>query len=217
LIKPPTVPVLEARFLPASTESRKLMLVLHGRGDSMEGFTWLPGEMSLPGLNYLFLNAPDPYFDVGYSWYDLPPNQAPGILRSRKLLFDVLDALVEQGWRSEDIVIFGFSQGCLMSIDVGLRYARRLGGICGISGYMYFPEQAADEAQPHAKEMPWLITHGTRDEILPLGPTEQHVKLLQDIGIPVEWHVYNKTHTIDPARELPLIRNWIAARLEEKP
>jgi hypothetical protein len=31
-------------------------------------------------------------------------------------------------------------------------------------------------------------------------------------GVPIEWHEFAKGHTLDPERELPLIRNWIAAR-----
>lgn len=208
----PHVPVLESRFLPAQKASGKLLVVLHGRGDSLEGFTWLPDDLGLPELNYLFLNAPDPYFGIGYSWYDLPPNQGPGVVRSRGLLFGVLDALLEQGWKSSEIVLFGFSQGCLMAIDVGLRYPHRLGGVCGVSGYVMFPERAAEEMQPHAKEMAWLVTHGDRDDVLPIGPTAEQVALLKAIGLPIAWHVFRKAHTIDPAHELPLIRDWIAAR-----
>lgn len=213
MFKTPHVPVLESRFVPAETPSGKLMIVLHGRGDSMEGFTWVPKHFAQPSLNYLFLNAPDSYWGMGYSWYDLPPDQGPGILRSRALLFDVLDSLREQGWKSEDTLLFGFSQGCLMSIDVGLRYPHRLGGVCGVSGYMFFPELAAAEVQPHAKEMPWLLTHGDQDDVVPLGPTQEHVGILKGIGVPVEWHVFRKAHTIDPSHELPVIRNWIAARM----
>lgn len=190
---------------------RKLVLVLHGRGDSMDGFAWLPRTLALPGFDFLFLNAPDDYFG-GFSWYDLPPNQAPGVLRSRALLMGVLDDLIAQGHASTDLLIFGFSQGCLMAIDVGLRYPQPLGGICGVSGYVLFPERAADEATPHAKAMPWLITHGLADEVVPCGPTEQHVQTLKAAGIPIDWQVFDKGHEIEPTREWRVIRNWFAAR-----
>ena len=51
--------------------------------------------MALPWLNYLLVNAPDDYYG-GYSWFDLD-NMAPGVQRSRKLLFDLLDDLRAQG------------------------------------------------------------------------------------------------------------------------
>jgi phospholipase/carboxylesterase len=210
-----TVPGLIHRHLPAAQPSGKLLVVLHGRGDSMDGFSWLPGELDLPGFGYLFVNAPDDYFG-GYSWYDLPPNQAPGVLRSRALLFGALDALAEQGVASRDVVLFGFSQGCLMGIDVGLRYPRPLGGVCGVSGYMMFEDRVAAEVQPHAKRMPWLLTHGTQDAVVPIGPTRAHVAALREAGVEVDWHEFAKAHTIEPTAEWPLIRRWMQARLAER-
>ena len=128
-------------------------IVLHGRGDSMEGFAWLPEALALPNLGYLFLDAPDDWYG-GFSWYDMAPHQAPGVLRSRRLLFGALDALREAGIAPERILLFGFSQGCLMSIDVGLRYPHRLAGVCGVSGYVMFDDRIREEAVPAAFEMP---------------------------------------------------------------
>ena len=39
--------------------SRRLMILLHGLGDSMDGWRWFPEAMKLPWLNYLLVNAPD--------------------------------------------------------------------------------------------------------------------------------------------------------------
>jgi predicted esterase len=57
--------------------------------------------------------------------------------------------------------------------------------------------------------MPWLVTHGTRDELLPIGPTREHVQSLQAAGIPVEWHEVDKGHLVSPRVEVPLIRDLI--------
>lgn len=185
---------------------------MHGRGDSIDGFRFLPDALALPSLEYVLLNAPDPYY-TGWSWYDLPPHQAPGILRSRAAIFAELDAIIASGIAPSDILLFGFSQGCLMAIDVGLRYPQPLGGVCGCSGYVFFTERIAAEATPHAKHMPWLITHGRFDDMLPIDTTREQVALLRAAGIPVEWHEFDKDHTIDPDDELPLLRRWFAQRL----
>ena len=70
MIQPPEITALEHRFIPAAQPSRRLMVVLHGLGDSMAGFFWLPGTLALPSMNYLLVNAPHPYF-TGYAWYDI--------------------------------------------------------------------------------------------------------------------------------------------------
>lgn len=210
----PTSRHLQHRYVPplGGGPLRTLVVVLHGRGDSPEGFAWMPGELGLPEPGYLMLQAPDPYYG-GWSWYDLPPDQGPGVLRSRALITATLDDLDAQGVPPGDVVLFGFSQGCLMAVDVGLRYPRALAGICGVSGYVMWPERAAAEATPHARTLPWLITAGRQDEMIPFATTEAHVARLQAAGIPVDWRGYDKGHTIDPRRELADIRAWLADRI----
>ncbi len=55
--------ILQSQFVPArQAPSNRLVVMLHGLGDSMEGYQWLPDGLGLPWLNYLFVNAPDPYY-----------------------------------------------------------------------------------------------------------------------------------------------------------
>src|SRR5690349_18837270 len=125
--------MLEHEFIPAAEKgSRRLLIMLHGLGDSVAGYRWMPEALNLPWLNYLLVNAPDEYYG-GYSWYDFIGNISPGVTRSRKMIFDLLETQRENGFPSEQTVFGGFSQGCLMSIEVGLRYPRKFAGIVGIS------------------------------------------------------------------------------------
>jgi len=49
--------MLESLFIPAaSRDSRRLMVVLHGLGDTLDSFRSLPSEINLPWLNYLLVN-----------------------------------------------------------------------------------------------------------------------------------------------------------------
>ncbi|MCZ6843728.1 MAG: serine esterase [SAR324 cluster bacterium] len=196
--------------MPAAEPSDALVVVLHGLGDSMEGFFWLPGTLGLPGVNYLLVNAPNPYV-IGYAWYDIE-NPAPGVLQGRELIGKLFDELERQGWESRNVLLFGFSQGCVMSIDFALRHPEPLAGIVGISGYALLDEYTESEIQPQAREQAWLITHGHHDPLLPLYRTRNMMDQLRQWGIPIEWHDYPKEHTIDMEEELPLLRNWIGGR-----
>ena len=204
--------MLDTEFLPARDKaSRALMVVLHGLGDSTAGYRWLPPALGLPWMNYLLVNAPDPYFG-GYSWYDFASAQAgEGIARSRRLLFDLLDAQRVQGWRTEQTVMFGFSQGCLMTWEAGLRYPHRFAGLVGISGYAHEPQAALKGLSPAAKEQRFLITHGTWDPLIPFAQVKPQVKFLQDAGLSIEWHEFAKDHTIAGEEELDLIRSFVEA------
>ena len=41
--------------------------MLHGLGDSIEGYRWMPEALDLPWLNYLLVNAPDANMGAIYS------------------------------------------------------------------------------------------------------------------------------------------------------
>jgi phospholipase/carboxylesterase len=211
LPEPPQIETFTARFFPAPRPSPRLVLVLHWLGDSMAGFFWLPEELGLAEANYLLVNAPHPYF-IGYAWYDID-NPAPGVLQGRELLGNLFAELEAQGWRSADVLMFGFSQGCLMTIDFALRYPNPLAGVVGISGYALLNDGTEAEIHPQAKEQAWLVTHGAYDPLLPIARTRAQVERLQAAGIPIEWHEYPKEHTIDPVNELALLREWIGGRL----
>lgn len=202
---------LEHELIPAADgNSTRVMVMLHGLGDSIEGYRWLPEAMGLPWMNYLLVNAPDEYYG-GYSWFDFVDNIVPGVERSRKLLFEVLDDLRTKGFPTEQTTFGGFSQGCLMAIEMGLRYPRRFAGIVGISGYVCEPEKLVTELSPVAFQQRLLITHGTLDPMIPFAVTHKQVNVLKASGLHIEWHEFVKPHTIAGEDELEVIRNFVRA------
>ena len=205
--------MLHSEWVPAAEEnSRRLMVVLHGLGDSLDGWRWFPEAMNLPWLNYLIVNAPDDYYG-GFSWFDLgeKDQMLPGVQRSRKLLFDLLDDLRAKGLPAEQITLGGFSQGCLMSVDAGLRYPHRLAGIVGISGWIFEPEQLLAELPPVGRKQRLLMTHGTADPMVPITKVRPQIPVLQAAGLQIEWHEFAKGHTVAGEAELSVIRNFVRA------
>jgi phospholipase/carboxylesterase len=204
-----TTAALETDLVPSrEKDSRKLLVALHGLGDSMEGYRWLPELLECPWLNCLLVNAPDPYYG-GFSWYDFATDPGPGVTRSRKLMFDLLDRQRAAGFPTEQTILFGFSQGCLMTIEVGLRYPHLFAGLIGISGYAHDPESAIRESSPVAREQKFLLTHGTRDPLIPIVPVREQIALLKSVGLNIEWHEFAKEHTIAGQEEIGLIRKFI--------
>ena len=208
--------MLETEFYPATDKnSKRLLIALHGLGDSTAGYRWMPDEMRLPWMNYLLVNAPDSYYG-GFSWYDFTGDQGKGVRRSRALLFELLDAQRAQGFATESTVLFGFSQGCLMTVDVGFRYPHRFAGLVGVSGYVHEPERVVEELPPVATQQRLLFTHGTQDPLIPFAQVREQVNILKAAGLHIEWHEFVKAHTIAGEHELGLIREFIAARFDGK-
>ena len=197
-------------FIAAKTPSKKLMILLHGRGDSSAGFTWLPPYLDIDDMNYLLLDAPYDYFG-GRSWYDLPPNQQEGITYSSSILTDILDRLFEGEFNAEESFLFGFSQGSLLTFEFGARYAKKLAGYLAISGYIFNPELLLKEMNPALKNANWLCTHGTQDDVLPFSTSKAQIETLQDAGFNITFKSYPKVHTI-AEDELEMIKEWIKSK-----
>lgn len=206
--QPPRTTSLTSHFVAAKEPCDRLVVVLHGRGDSLEGFFWMPGTISLARQNYLLVNAPLPYGE-GFAWYDMEDDPGPEIERGRARLRTLFDDLEDQGWKPDQIILLGFSQGSVMAADFALRYEKPLIGIVGISGYVYFPESLTNEINPAAKNQKWLITHGKYDTVMPVARTRRQMARLRSMGIKIEWFEFPKDHSIDSADEVALIRDWM--------
>lgn len=203
--------MLTAELIPAGEKnSRRIFVVLHGLGDSMDGWRWLPPALNLPWMNYLLVNAPDEYYG-GWSWFDYPGEIAPGVHRSRKLLSALLDDLQARGFPADQITLGGFSQGCLMSLETGLRYPQRLAGIVGISGWVFELESLLRELTPVARSQRLLITHGLYDPLLPFSDVQQQVRQLKAAGLNIAWHEFPKEHTVYGDVEVDVIREFVRA------
>ena len=203
--------MLHSELIPAAEkDSRRIFVVLHGLGDSIEGWRWLPQVLDLPWMNYLLVNAPDEYYG-GWSWFDYPGDIAPGIHRSRKLLFQLLDDLRAKNYPADQITLGGFSQGCLMSVETGLRYPHRLAGIVGISGWVFEMDNLIRDLTPVARSQRLLITHGHYDPLLPFAESEQQVRALKAAGLNITWHDFPKEHTVYGAEEVAAIREFVSA------
>ena len=184
-----------------------LMVVLHGRGDSPKGFESFRDELGIPGLSAVLLQAPDPYF-WGFSWYELPPDQLPGVVRSRAVLDAVFKELFQAGYPADRIFLMGFSQGCLMTLEFGARFETRLAGYLGISGYCLDEAKLLAETSAQVRTAPWFVTHGDQDDVLPVAKTRAQMQALVQGGFRLDYREYRKAHTIDPKRELPDLREW---------
>jgi phospholipase/carboxylesterase len=214
--------LFQFKYFPArqpETEE-KVLLVFHGLGDSLQGFTWMPSQLGLDQLSYLVVNAPDDYYG-GFSWFEFTGGGAfmekatQGILRSRKLIRGLIGEIVAQGVKPSNIFLFGFSQGCLMALDAGLRCDLVLGGICGVSGWLAGKEEYPSAFSPVAKQQKFLVTHGHQDPVLDFTATKIQCDFLVAQGINLKFIPYAKAHTILP-EELLTIRSWLADRIASK-
>ena len=98
-----------------------------------------------------------------------------GLMASREYLISLIDDLVASGVPEKRIVLGGFSQGHAMALLLGLtsqKYAGRLGGLVGLSGYLPLAdriEALREETGLSNKlnDIHVFLARGTRDMLVP--------------------------------------------------
>lgn len=187
-------PIVLLATSPAASPSQSAAIVfIHGLGDTAEGPAAVAEQFQragkLPYMSWTIPNALEER-DVGTTaWYTptrlspYPPSRPEleddededGMLRSAKYITELIDELVAQGVPEKRIVLAGFSQGHVMALLTGLtsKYAGRLGGLVGLSGYMGIPEKIpalrAEASLPRDVEddVEIFLARGTGDRLVP--------------------------------------------------
>ncbi len=101
-----------------------------------------------------------------------------------------------RGVPAERIVLAGFSQGCAMTLQTGLRHPEKLAGLLCLSGYLPIHTTIAAERHPANQQTPIFLAHGRTDQVIPIVRAEQSRDMLKSLGYPVEWHEYMMPHSV---------------------
>jgi len=140
---------------------------------------------------------------------DLSGEVPEGLADARAALGEMLDELAKEE-PSSRLVLGGFSQGAMLSLDLALREPeRRLAGLVLLSGTMiaeaeWTPLMAARSGTPVFQ------SHGDGDAILPFAIAERLRDALQKGGLQVTFEPFVGPHTIPP-RALGRLGEWIRA------
>jgi len=211
---------MSAHFLwneiPPAQPMEGCVVFLHGRGTIGKDLMPLADEFSLPSPRWIFPDAPLPFLEDfdGRMWFASPPDQHSGIRKSRMLLFDLLNHLIEKGQISaRKIVLMGFSQGAVVSLDVGLRFPKLLAGLVAMSGFLSSPEAIPTEKSPASAKMPILLVHGSADAVVNVNGSRQALDTLRKEGYTVDLKEYPMGHQVI-SEEITLIRNHLIKFLQ---
>ena len=120
-----------------------------------------------------------------------------GRANSANVLDDFIDkVLADEGLAPDRLVLFGFSQGSMMSMHVAPRRHDPVAGIVAFSSRLMFPEALSLEV---VTKPPILLVHGDADDVVPFEEMQNAASALQGAGFEVYGHVMEGTaHGIAP-------------------
>lgn len=194
---------------------------LHGLGADGNDFVPIVHEIDLtgcPAIRFVFPHAPTMPVTInnGYvmrAWYDIlgadiaHREDEAGLRHSQSLVEHLIAREKSRGIPADRIVLAGFSQGCAMTLQTGLRHPEKLAGLLCLSGYL--PLHAAVAAERHGAnhDTPIFLAHGRSDPIIPIDRAEKSRDMLQALGYKVEWHEYAMPHSVS-IEEINDIGHW---------
>jgi len=195
---------------------------LHGLGADGNDFVPIVRELDLsglPGIRFVFphANTMPVTINGGYvmrSWYDivatdLVRREDEAGLRASQLQVEALIAREKaRGIPASRIILAGFSQGCAMTLQTGLRHPEPLAGMMCLSGYLPLAGVAGAERNEASLSTPIFMAHGVQDPVVPFARAEDSRKVLESLGYQVEWHAYQMQHTLC-LEEVQDIAKWI--------
>jgi phospholipase/carboxylesterase len=201
---------------------------LHGLGADGNDFVPIIPQLNLsecPAIRFVFPSAPSMAVTVngGYvmpAWYDITERDInaredlAGIHKSAAAISQLIEREASRGIAYEKIVLAGFSQGCAMSLQVGLRFPHRLAGIMALSGYLPLANSLALERSEANGKTPILMAHGVWDAVITLERAEASADILEKLGYQVDWNTYPMEHSLHPD-ELVDISRFLSAVLSK--
>jgi phospholipase/carboxylesterase len=195
----------------SDSEEMPLVILIHGRGADAYDLADIAPMLDGPGgYRFLFPNAPKPFeaypgMTFGWTWFDGWPPAGNSFFESRDLLLTFLGEVTKR-YPTSKTVVAGFSQGALMSFDVGYRTDVDIAGVIAMSGAIF--EGDLPDFRAH-KDLPVLIVHGAQDDVIPVLAARRARRILEEHGIEPEYHEFPMGHHVTP-ESMDVVRAFLA-------
>ena len=161
---------------PLSKKNPKNAVILcHGYGGDGKDISLLASywKAHLPDTIFICPDAPEKctVSPTGFQWFDLADRSSDQVLTKSLVAEIKLNKLIDEvkeknNLKSKQIAIGGFSQGCMISLQTGLKRKDEIKCILGYSGKIISTEHLMNSiiSKPNI-----ILMHGDKDEIVPLS------------------------------------------------
>jgi phospholipase/carboxylesterase len=169
-----------------------LIVLLHGLGANGADLMGLAPylEDAAPGAEFLAPDAPQPcdMAPMGFQWFSLQDRRMEVMVPNAAAATPTLNQFLDQELANRDLppsrlVLVGFSQGTMMSLQVALRRPEPIAGVVGFSGALL---ESPDLDHAVTARPPLLLIHGTDDGIVPYAALGRAETRLTGLGLTVD-------------------------------
>jgi phospholipase/carboxylesterase len=188
-------------------DAKHTVILLHGFGAPGDDLVSLADYLKVPA-RFVFPEAPlelGGMYDNARAWWmidlarlqnlkatDRSAEIPDGLSASRDKVSSLVDHFATT---SDRVVLGGFSQGAMLSLDVALHSAQKLAGVVMMSGTLIAEPEWSPLMQKLAGTRVFQ-SHGQYDQLLPFVVAEKLRDKLKTAGALVDWHQFLGGHEI---------------------
>lgn len=195
----------------ALDDAQAAMILLHGRGASVQGMLRLADELDVPGVAYLAPQA------AMRSWYPqsftAPSDQnEPELSSALQTVGDTIDRVQAVDLGADRIVLLGFSQGACLATTYAAQHPQRYGGIVGLSGGLIGPDSSRERTFEYDGSLdgtPVFLGCSDRDPYIPLERVRETADVLSAMDAEVTTRIYEGLGHTTNEDELQHVRSLL--------
>ena len=197
--------ILDVTSVPTLSKNKpqQVIILCHGYGGDGKDISTLAihWQRFLPDAIFLCPNAPEvcSVNPQGYQWFDLTSEKEEIILEKSLIAEEKLNIFLDQvlerfQLEPSNLALVGFSQGCMMGIQVGIKKKEKINCLIGYSGKVINQKHLSDNINSKPKI---FLMHGENDTIVPPTYLLEAKEYLKKCGINVKTKMFkNCEHRI---------------------
>ena len=200
-------------------EVRNAIILLHGYGGdgkdiSLLSMNW---KRHLPNTVFICPNGHEtcPINPMGFQWFDLTKDDPKYILQESikaeiKLSRFIDEVKKEFNLENKNICLSGFSQGCMMSINLGLTSKQEYNCIIGFSGKIINQEDLRSRKKVSTST---ILIHGDSDQVVSPNFMLEAKDFLIRNNVEIESHLIKNCDHHIPIEASSIALNYILKKL----
>lgn len=205
---------------PADSTGKPLVIFLHGYGSDERDLFGIKDDLS-PDYIYLSVRAPLDVDGGGHKWFSQDTAVADdyeGVTSDADASTALLTQFIEQATRKyntqpDKVILIGFSQGAMMTYQIGLQHPELVHGIAPLSGKILAALKGRLKPDDRLKSLKVFIGHGTADPRVAYTGATDAKAALEKLAMAPEFHAYpGLGHSIS-GNEISDLNKWLNASL----
>ena len=205
---------------PEDNNIKNAIILLHGYGGdgkdiSMLSLNW---KRHLPNTIFICPNGHEkcPINPSGYQWFDLTNDNPDYILEQSLKGENILNKFIMEvkerfNLQNNQICLSGFSQGCMMSINLGLTSDSEYNCIVGFSGKIINPKDLEIRKKNSTKI---LLIHGELDQVVSPNFLLEAKDFFIRNNITIETHLIKNCDHHIPMESSSIALNYILKKIK---